>query len=588
MEKKIDEMTEVAEVFIKSLKEAYESTDKDIYTFLQKLRELTDVANIALINVYRNKPETVSFDPELYAEGVNELLAKFLNRNIEDIKNTVIGQNLQQKIKFVEVIDELKVWNEIWPNKIDLSLFNDLMRTLDLDVPYPIIKTLKECIYDIKEVDNWYHDDDEDDMYHYSTKALYLYLLGDTDHFTYAHIRPDNTPLHVNYTAIQNAVTFYELWSQFDFDDFLVYIDWGTDIELPENLKATKTISDTGDVYVSRLLKYRQNIKDFSAIKEYLEKIRTKEEDDWFSGNSRMLRKVNVLMHIISYLIDKTEQERQVIEINAKLDERNRILANLSHSIKNMLKSVIDPLINLREEIPQKAVIIDNAIKGANLIREIVNAINLSFQTTLDDLKWDVEDPGMESMSLQDMVVDSLRYSISNMFDSRYFPAYSENYFPRTLDKAGYDKIKKEWNDVSAADVSQIKSFLDKHMFHLDLSLDEPGQYHVGNEKSSAIKLLILFQEIIFNAVKYSSYVPFEKRKMSISLASHGDKLELTVKNSFDPRVQAKTTGVGMLVIENFAKILGCDPVITRSDDIYSISLNFNNIWRKDAKDPVH
>ena len=154
MEKKIDETTEVAEVFIKSLKEAYESTDKDIYTFLQKLRELTDVANIALINVYRNKPETVSFDPELYAEAVNELVAKFLNRNIEDIKNTVIGQNLQQKIKFVEVVDELKVWNEIWPNKIDLSLFNDLMRTLDLDVPYPIIKTLKECIYDIKEVDN--------------------------------------------------------------------------------------------------------------------------------------------------------------------------------------------------------------------------------------------------------------------------------------------------------------------------------------------------------------------------------------------------------------------------------------------------
>ncbi len=587
MEKKIDETTEVAEVFIKSLKEAYESTDKDIYTFLQKLRELTDVANIALINVYRNKPETVSFDPELYAEAVNELVAKFLNRNIEDIKNTVIGQNLQQKIKFVEVVDELKVWNEIWPNKIDLSLFNDLMRTLDLDVPYPIIKTLKECIYDIKEVDNWYHDDDEDDMYHYSTKALYLYLLGDTDHFTYAHIRPDNTPLHVNYTAIQNAVTFYELWSQFDFDDFLVYIDWGTDIELPENLKYTNIISDTGDAYASRLLKYRQNLEDFSAIKEYLENIRT-EEDHRFTDNSRILRKVNVLMHIISYLIDKTEQEKEVIEINAKLDERNRILANLSHSIKNILKAVIDPLINLREEIPQKAVIINNAIKGANLIREIVNAINLSFQTTLKDLKWDVGKPGMESMSLQDMVVDSLRFSVSNMFDSRYFPVFSENYFPRSLDKADYDKIKQEWNDVSAADVSQIKSFLDKHMFHWDLNLDESRDYHVGNEKSSAIKLLILFQEIIFNAVKYSSYVPFAKRKMSISLASHDDKLELTVKNSFDPKVRAKTTGVGMLVIENFAKILGCVPLITRTDDIYSISLNFNNIWRKDAKDPVH
>ena len=75
---------------------------------------------------------------------------------------------------------------------------------------------------------------------------------------------------------------------------------------------------------------------------------------------------------------------------------------------------------------------------------------------------------------------------------------------------------------------------------------------------------------------------------MNISLASHNNKMELMVKNSFDPRVQAKTTGVGMLVIENFAKILGCVPLITRTDDIYSISLNFNNIWRKDAKNPVH
>lgn len=271
-----------------------------------------------------------------------------------------------------------------------------------------------------------------------------------------------------------------------------------------------------------------------------------------------------------------------------KETERNRILANLSHSIKNMLKSVIDPLINLREELPQKAVIINNAIKGANLIREIVNAINLSFKTTLEELKWDVLNPGVESMTLQDMVVDSLRYSVSNMFDSRYFPAFSEKYFPRSLDNIQYDKIGQKWNEVSRGDVQEIKSFLGKHMFRLELNLDESRDYHVGNEKSSAIKLLILFQEIIFNAVKYASYVPYSDRQVVIMLASHGDKLNLSVKNSFNPKVQAKTTGVGRVVIENFARVLGCEPMISTDSNTYSISLEFINIWRNNAENTVH
>jgi len=267
----------------------------------------------------------------------------------------------------------------------------------------------------------------------------------------------------------------------------------------------------------------------------------------------------------------------------AKEEERNRILANLSHSIKNMLKAVIDPLMNLRDEIPQKAVIIDNAIKGANLIREIVNAINLSFKTTLEELKWDVLNQGKESMTLQDMVLDSLRYSVSNMFDSRYFPAYSEKYFPRSLSKDQYDKIRSMWNEVSALGVSEIKNFLEQHMFRLELDLNESRDYHVGNEKSSAIKLLILFQEIIFNAVKYASYVPFPERRVEITLASHGNKLELKVINSFDSKVQAKTTGVGKVVIENFARVLGCEPLVKTEDEAYSISLEFKNLWRKDV-----
>jgi len=271
----------------------------------------------------------------------------------------------------------------------------------------------------------------------------------------------------------------------------------------------------------------------------------------------------------------------------AKIEERNRIIANLSHSIKNMLKAVIGPLQTLREEIPEKAAIIDNAIKGANLIREIVNAINLSFNTSMDELNWDVLKPGKDSMTLQDMIADSLKYSIGNMFDFRYFPVYAENYFPRSLGKADFEGITSEWNQAQSS-IDMVKDFCDRHLFKLELDLDDSRDYHVGNEKSSAIKLMILFQEMIFNAVKYTSFIPLEERTVQISLTRHDDKLRLMVRNSYSEKVRAKTTGVGKLVIENFAKVLGCEPKITTKDNIYSIEMEFADIWRKHAQDSIH
>lgn len=267
-----------------------------------------------------------------------------------------------------------------------------------------------------------------------------------------------------------------------------------------------------------------------------------------------------------------------------KRDERNRILSNLSHSIKNLLRSVIDPLINLRTEFPDRAITIDNALKGASLIREMVNSINHSYKTSLEDLLWDIKHPGADSMTLQDMIAGSLQYSIGNMFDFRYFPAFAENYYPRSLKKQDYDRVTEQWSMVTnQTTIETLTSFADKHMFKLSVDLTDTAQYQIGNEKSSAIKLLILFQEMIFNAVKYASYVPRANRFIEIELSEHDSKLQLQISNSFRPEVQAKTTGVGKLVIENYAKVLDCIPVITTDKNVYSITMEFNNIWRNNA-----
>lgn len=270
----------------------------------------------------------------------------------------------------------------------------------------------------------------------------------------------------------------------------------------------------------------------------------------------------------------------EIVE-NSKLEERNRILANLSHSIKNMLRSVIDPLVNLKNEMPEKSAVIDNAIKGANLIREIVNAINLSFKTSIDDLIWDAKNPGSDSLSLEEIIGASVKYSIGNMFDFRYFPTYAENYFPRNITNEEYENIKNDWLDASSKlDINSTINFANKHLVALDVYNNLVANYSLGNEKSSAIKLMVLFQELIFNAVKYTSFVEREKRFINIRLFEEDSMISFEVENSYRPEIRAKTTGVGKLVIDNFAKILDCDVVLNTDNNVYSVKLKFKNIWR--------
>ena len=277
------------------------------------------------------------------------------------------------------------------------------------------------------------------------------------------------------------------------------------------------------------------------------------------------------------------------IMLKVQLDERNRILANLSHSVKGIVKSVIDPLESLRRQVPQQEPIIAKAIKGANQIREIVNAVNFSLKTVFEELQWDILNPGQDSSSLGEMILDSLKDSISNMFDFRYFQVYAESYFPSKLSPKEFDRIKAEWGQVaSEVSIEGVIDFANRNLFRLETNLDASQNFRAGNEKSSAAKLRILFQEIIFNAVKYASFVSAGARMVAITLVEKGDDLKLEVKNSYSPQVHAKTTGVGKIVIENFAKVLNCQPEVKTDGTTYSLTIEFNNIWRNHAKDPLH
>ena len=263
---------------------------------------------------------------------------------------------------------------------------------------------------------------------------------------------------------------------------------------------------------------------------------------------------------------------------SARIEERNKVIQDLSHSIKNLIATVIDPLENLKEEATIQPQIIQNALRGANLIREIVNAINLSYKGSTDDLIYDAKhNDGSDAMSLQSMFTESIKQSVSNMFDGKYFNNFMRKYFP---DKKQFLNAKEDWANLSQADdIAALIPFLETHFFHPDIDISNSDQFIMGNEKGSAVKLLIMIQEIILNAVKYTAFIDRDQRFLKIRFSGNVDLIDIKVENPFDEKVKTKTTGTGHVVISNFARLLGTEPVIHKENGIYSLQITFQNFW---------
>jgi len=275
-------------------------------------------------------------------------------------------------------------------------------------------------------------------------------------------------------------------------------------------------------------------------------------------------------------IIKRKEQEKA----RALVDERNKIIADLSHSIKNLISTVIDPLENLKQEKVVKPAVIRNALRGANLVREIVNAMNLSFKGSIEDFYYDARNNiGKSQMDLESIINASLIYSIGNMFDGKYFSNFVRNYFPT---KSIFQEARSKWTRTSQSnDVQEIMGFLQKYFFEIDLAIVEETKYVMGNEKGSAMKLLILLQELILNAVKYSAFVSKGQRFLHIEFDPDPREISIRIENRYKEKAKAKTSGIGHVIVENFAKLLNTEPIIKKDGDIYSVEIKFRNFWGK-------
>lgn len=276
----------------------------------------------------------------------------------------------------------------------------------------------------------------------------------------------------------------------------------------------------------------------------------------------------------VKKILDSCIKEQREQEL--RLQERNKVIADLSHSIKNLIGgSIMASLENLRKEIGDSP-LIKNAIKGSELIKRIVTAMNLSFSGSINDFYFDAKNNN-ESITLKTLITESLKYSTENMFDSKYFSQFKEQYFPT---KEIYIHSKKIWDEIiNSGDLSKIQNFLNENMINFEYDFDNSINYSIGDEKGSATKLMILFQEIIFNAVKYSSFVVKNERNLIISLKKDKENIIFDIKNSCLTDLVEKSTGLGKEIISNFTKLLQTQPIVKKENNIYSVQIVFKNFW---------
>jgi hypothetical protein len=88
---------------------------------------------------------------------------------------------------------------------------------------------------------------------------------------------------------------------------------------------------------------------------------------------------------------------------------------------------------------------------------------------------------------------------------------------------------------------------------------------------------------MLLNAVKYSSYVARRDRYIKLQILSKDNKIKIKMENSYHPNLRSKTSGLGQTVINNIARMLESEPIITKNDEKnrYSVELVSPNFWKK-------
>lgn len=260
-------------------------------------------------------------------------------------------------------------------------------------------------------------------------------------------------------------------------------------------------------------------------------------------------------------------------ELSVRQSERTAVLFEMSHSIKNLVATVIDPLLTLKQQLEGSQLsTIERALAGTGLIRALAQGIHYSMRGEIGTWRKDIVAPGEQSTTLEQIIKDAICYAVPNMFDGKYFQTFLYNYFQR--DRNLFMEAQKEWAKVDS--LTSAVDCIQRYFFAFNLNFTGNLATPIGDSDGTATKLLILFQELFLNAVKYASFTPRENRFVNFSADVSENKWIFILENSADEQKRAKKSGLGLKIIKNFATLFEAEYQVHRDDDVYRTMLIFD------------
>ena len=261
-------------------------------------------------------------------------------------------------------------------------------------------------------------------------------------------------------------------------------------------------------------------------------------------------------------------------EVSIREDERRKVLFEMSHSIKNLMASVSEPLDMLKDQLDySQRRTVENALAGAGLIRDLAMGVHMSMRGEPGTWRKDVQEPGFGAATLDKIILDAVRHAVSNMFYGKYFAQFVKNYFGRDLNT--FIQAQNEWK--AAVSAEDTFACINKYFFDFKIDCEESSlNIPIGDRDGTATKLLILFQELFLNAVKYSSFTEREKRFVKLDIAITQKNWNIKLSNSAVGRKNTKSSGIGLAVIKNFADLFEAKYDANCKNDTYISNINFS------------
>lgn len=262
-----------------------------------------------------------------------------------------------------------------------------------------------------------------------------------------------------------------------------------------------------------------------------------------------MSKKVN--FRELEQAVDENSKKEKIAYDN----EREEVVRNLVHTLKNLTASVIEPLRECLKDEAKKNIGLKNAFRGMDLVRESTNALSLSFRGEPEDFKYDAKiSHGVPSYTMLNIILNGLASAVDCMLDGRNFSEFFHNYFP-SRDK--FITAKDTWSSVDKESVASLRGFFNELMFKFSIEdIDELRSMQLNDSRNSPLKLTLLFKEWFLNALKHASNCGRMNRFVNIRVRRESGCVYLEVNHSYVEGKSAKISKAGREIVNNIIHAL--------------------------------